>query len=168
MPRKAAPKILKDRLARLFLESLDAERNASPRTILNYRLALEKFSEQRGLPPWKECQPDHFRAYLFAMMKAGAARSTIRLHFAALRTFYKFLMERHGLKVNPLKQVQLPKLHLPKITPAAEDNTLRLSPTTSPKFHPLKEYSLSFTVHSKIFYPLYLLSLQQHILNSIL
>lgn len=38
------------------------------------------------------------------------ARPTIRLHFAALRTFYKFLCERHGLKENPLKAVLLPKL----------------------------------------------------------
>jgi len=34
----------------------------------------------------------------------------VRLHFAALRTFYRFLVERHGLKDNPLKEVQLPKL----------------------------------------------------------
>jgi hypothetical protein len=46
--------------------------------------------------------------------------------------------------------------------------SLRLSPATSPKFYPLKEYSLSFTAHFKRFYPLYLLSLQQHPLNSIL
>jgi site-specific recombinase XerD len=38
------------------------------------------------------------------------ARPTIRLHFAALRTFYKFLNQRHGLRDNPLKEVQLPKL----------------------------------------------------------
>ena len=38
------------------------------------------------------------------------ARPTIRLHFAALRTFFRFLTERHGLKKNPLKEVQLPKL----------------------------------------------------------
>jgi integrase/recombinase XerC len=43
-------------------------------------------------------------------MKAGIAKPTIRLHFAALRTFYRFLIERHGMKDNPLKQVQLPKL----------------------------------------------------------
>jgi len=109
MPRKAAPKILSDRLVRLFLESMDAERNASPRTIANYRLALEKFREQPKMPPWMECQPGHFRAHLFHLMKSGAARATIRLHFAALRTFYKYLVERNGLKVNPLKQVQLPK-----------------------------------------------------------
>ncbi len=42
-------------------------------------------------------------------MKSGQARSTIRLTFAALRSFYRFLVERHGLEINPLKAVQLPK-----------------------------------------------------------
>jgi hypothetical protein len=46
--------------------------------------------------------------------------------------------------------------------------SLRLSPATSPKFRPLKEYSLSFTEHSKRFHPLYFLHLQQRPLNSIL
>jgi hypothetical protein len=45
--------------------------------------------------------------------------------------------------------------------------TLRLSPTASPKFRPLKKYSLSFTEHSKRFCPLYILRLQQRPLNSI-
>ncbi len=61
-------------------------------------------------PAWKELTADHFRRYLFEMSKSGLARPTIRLHFAALRTFFKFLTERHGLKDNPLKQVLLPKL----------------------------------------------------------
>jgi hypothetical protein len=52
------------------------------------------------------------------------------------------------------------------LTPRVED--LRLSPATSPKFHPLKEYSLSFTAHSKFFCPLYLLNLQQCSLNLVL
>jgi hypothetical protein len=38
----------------------------------------------------------------------------------------------------------------------------------SPKFDPLKEYSLSFTAFSKRFCTLYLLYLQQYPLNSIL
>jgi hypothetical protein len=45
---------------------------------------------------------------------------------------------------------------------------LRLSPATSSKFHPLKEYFLSFTAHSKRFRPLYFLHLQQHPLNFVL
>jgi hypothetical protein len=45
---------------------------------------------------------------------------------------------------------------------------VRLSPATSSKFHPLKEYSLSFTAHSKRFFSLYLHHLQQRSLNFIL
>jgi hypothetical protein len=43
----------------------------------------------------------------------------------------------------------------------------KASPTTPPKFHSLKKYSLSFTTYSKRFCPLYILSLQQRFLNSI-
>lgn len=100
----------RDRLADAFFEHLENERNASPRTLVNYRHALKEFRGTIAEPGWKELTADHFRRYLFAMGKKGIAKPTQRLHFAALRTFYKFLMERHGLATNPLKLVQLPKL----------------------------------------------------------
>jgi hypothetical protein len=49
-----------------------------------------------------------------------------------------------------------------------QSQRFRLSPATSPKIHPLKEYSLSFTAHSKRFCPLYFHHLQQCSLNSVL
>ncbi len=88
---------------------MEVERNASPRTLTNYRHAIEQFQNRREFPGWKPAQPEHFRAFLFELMKSGQARSTIRLTFAALRSYYRFLVERHGLKINPLKAVQLPK-----------------------------------------------------------
>ena len=88
---------------------MEFEKNSSPRTLVNYRHALARFKEQPDVPGWLECDANHIRAYLFACMKNGMARATIRLHFAALRTFYKFLVERHGLTVNPFKEVLLPK-----------------------------------------------------------
>ena len=100
----------RDRFADEFFTFLEVERNASPRTVINYRHALEEFRKIPNLPGWKEITADHFRRYLFDCNKRGIARPTIRLHFAALRTFFKFLTERHGLKENPLKEVQLPKL----------------------------------------------------------
>jgi site-specific recombinase XerD len=100
----------RDRFTEDFFRFLEVERNASPRTLLNYRHALEEFRKSSNLPGWKELTADHFRRYLFEFGKRGMARPTIRLHFAALRTFFKFLTERHGLKVNPLKEVQLPKM----------------------------------------------------------
>jgi hypothetical protein len=48
------------------------------------------------------------------------------------------------------------------------NSPIRLSPATSPKFRPLKEYSLSFTTLSKRFCSLYFLHLQQCPLNFIL
>ena len=101
---------MSDRLVEQFLEHLEVERNVSARTLINYRHALATFRERVAEPPWKELRADHFRRYLFDRMKAGIAKPTIRLHFAAMRTFFRFLVERHGLADNPLKQVQLPKL----------------------------------------------------------
>jgi len=100
----------RDRLADAFFAHLENERNASPRTLKNYHHALKEFRKAVPEPGWKELTADHFRRYLFTMGKNGIAKPTQRLHFAAFRTFYRFLTERHGLAVNPLKLVQLPKL----------------------------------------------------------
>jgi site-specific recombinase XerD len=109
MPRAAVAKS-KDRLAGAFFKFMEFEKNASPRTLVNYRHALEKFRAlQKDAPGWLDCDANHYRGYLFACMNQQMSRATIRLHFAALRTFYKFLTERHGLKNNPFKEVLLPK-----------------------------------------------------------
>ncbi len=109
MPRTPQPKKPKDRLLAAFLHHLEFERNSAPRTLINYRHALEMLLASPGFPGWKECDAPRFRAFLFECMKKDA-RATVRLRFAALRTFYKFLVERHGLKNNPLKEVLLPKI----------------------------------------------------------
>jgi site-specific recombinase XerD len=101
---------LSDRLADAFLRFLENERHASPRTVANYRHALAEFRKVIAEPDWPTLNADHFRRFLFELGKRGLAKPTQRLHFAALRTFYKFLTERHGLEANPLKLVQLPKL----------------------------------------------------------
>ncbi|MEA3212973.1 MAG: integrase/recombinase XerC [Chthoniobacter sp.] len=120
----------RDRLADDFFRCLDVERNASRRTLEIYRHALERFREAVPAPAWKELTADHFRRYLFDCAKRGMARPTIRLHFAALRTLFKFLTERHGLKVNPLKEVQLPKLEkkLPLVLTAKQIDELLSAP----------------------------------------
>jgi site-specific recombinase XerD len=100
----------RDRFADDFFRFLEVERNASPRTLTNYRHALAEFRKTPNLPGWTDLTADHFRRYLFDCGKRGMARPTVRLHFAAFRTFFKFLTERHGLVENPLKEVQLPKL----------------------------------------------------------
>jgi len=126
------------------------ERNASPRTLINYRHALAEFRKTPNLPAWKELTADHFRRHLFACGKRGIARPTIRLHFAALRTFYRFLTERHGLKDNPLKEVQLPKLEkkLPLVLTQKQIDELLTAPlrveksTRAPVWMPARDAAI--------------------------
>ena len=139
-----------DRLTEQFLEHLEVERNVSPLTLTNYRHALVSFRKAVAQPAWKDLRPDHFRRYLFEQMKAGLAKPTIRLHFAALRTFYKFLVERHGLRDNPLKQVQLPKLDrgLPVVLTAKQIDSLLAAPISmkksdrAPKWMPQRDAAI--------------------------
>lgn len=120
----------RDRFADGFFEFLEVERNASLKTLENYRHALTRFRESPNQPAWKELTADHFRRYLFECMKRGMARPTIRLHFAALRTFFRFLTERHGLASNPLQEVLLPKLEkkLPMVFTAKQIDELLSAP----------------------------------------
>jgi integrase/recombinase XerC len=99
----------RDPIAEEFLRYLAVERNASPRTLKAYRQSLEAF-RAANKTPWKKCNPEDFRNYLFAIMKREQARSYIRLQFSALRTFYRFLTERKGLRRNPVRELQLPKI----------------------------------------------------------
>ena len=98
-----------DPLTRAYLDYLRNERNASPRTVDNYDRALRVAAEFLADKSWRSATADDFRAYLFALMKRERARATIRLDFAALRSFYRFLCERKGLATNPLLVVSLPK-----------------------------------------------------------
>jgi len=140
----------KDRFTEQFLEHLEVERNVSRLTLRNYRQALREFREAVPERAWRELRADDFRRYLFERMKAGLAKPTIRLHFAALRTFYRFLGERHGLQDNPLKQVQLPKLDkkLPVVLTAKQIGTLLAAPMAmvksdkAPKWMPQRDAAI--------------------------
>ena len=101
----------KDQLLERYLKYLHVERNASPRTVIAYRHALAKFMEfAADKISWERCTAQQFRGFLLDCMKNGMARSYVRLTFAALRSFYKYLIEREGFRDNPLREVQLPKM----------------------------------------------------------
>jgi integrase/recombinase XerC len=95
-----------------FLEFQSTEKDASALTLRNYEAALREYVSWRedGFECWRKEQPDHFRDYLFSLMKQGMKRSTIRLRFAALRSFYKYLVLRRGLAKSPVAEIQMPKL----------------------------------------------------------
>ena len=99
-----------DPLLDSFLQYLAVERNSSERTLINYRHAIILFRlSTPDFPGWRALESGVFRDYLFEAMKSDWARSTIRLHFSALRSFYKFLNRREGFSHNPIAEIQLPK-----------------------------------------------------------
>jgi integrase/recombinase XerC len=99
-----------DKLADEFLEFMEVERRSSERTLANYERALRQFREWRSpFQGWENLTADDFRAFLYDLMKQERGRATIRLQFAALRSFFKWLTRRRGWKTNPLLEVLLPK-----------------------------------------------------------
>jgi len=139
----------RDSLMEEFLRYLANERNVSPRTLKAYRHALTGFRAQ-DKTPWKNCTGDNFRDYLFALMKHGQARSYVRLQFSALRTFYQFLAARKGLRGNPVREVQLPKIEkkLPLVLTRQQVEELLAAPTrekksrSAPLWMPLRDVSI--------------------------
>jgi len=139
----------RDPLAEEFLQYLANERNASPRTLKVYRQALMAFRAENQTP-WKRCRGDDFRDYLFAIAKRGQARSYVRLQFSALRTFYQFLTARKGLRANPVREVQLPKLEkkLPLVLTRQQVEELLAAPTretksrSAPTWMPLRDVAI--------------------------
>lgn len=129
--KKAPP--ARDPLVEDFLRFLDVERNASPRTVTAYRKALVAFRAESR--PWKKCTADDFRDYLFAAMKKRQARSYIRLQFSAFRTFYRFLVERKGVRRDPVRELELPKAEkkLPLVLTRGQIEELLSAPLRIPK-----------------------------------
>ncbi|HEV3100167.1 MAG TPA: site-specific tyrosine recombinase/integron integrase [Candidatus Udaeobacter sp.] len=139
----------KDPLIEEFLRYLTNERNASPRTLKAYRQALTAF-RAGNQTPWKRCRGDDFRNYLFAITKRGQARSYVRLQFSALRTFYQFLAARKGLRGNPVREVQLPRIEkkLPLVLTRRQVEELLAAPMresksrSAPAWMPLRDVAI--------------------------
>jgi len=131
------------------LRYLEVERNASPRTVKAYCEALNAFRAETKTP-WKKCAAEDFRNYLFALMKRVQARSYVRLQFSALRTFYQFLAARKGLRVNPVREVQFPKIEkkLPLVLTRQQVDELLTAPLkidknrAAPSWMPLRDVAI--------------------------
>jgi len=129
------PRASPDLFTGQFLLHLEGEKNASPHTISTYRNALRNFQTFRPGLSWKAATVDDFRAFLFHLMKKDLARSSLRLTFSALRSFYNFLVIRNHLSINIIKLIDMPKLEkqLPKFLTVNQVNELVSAPGKSDK-----------------------------------
>jgi tyrosine recombinase XerC len=124
-----------DPLSEEFLDYLDNGKNYSPQTLRSYRQALGQFRAFRPSLAWTEATANDFRAYLFDLMKRDRSRATIRLSFAALRSFFNYLSDRNIIPANVLKLVSLPKLEkkLPQFLTIPQVTTLMEKPSAGLK-----------------------------------
>ncbi len=94
-----------------FLRQLEQGRGVSPNTIRNYRQALLEFKATVPDKSWWELKPADFKAYLYKLARGQQlSPSSVRLRFAALRTFYKLAIREGRMKLNPVADLSLPKL----------------------------------------------------------
>lgn len=96
---------------RAFLQYLEVEKQSSPHTVEVYARVLRQFRIWAGssFTGWENCTAEQMRDWLFQELKDEAATASIRLRFAALRSFYRFMMRRRGLEASPMAGVSLPR-----------------------------------------------------------
>ena len=124
-----------DQLVGQFLQHLATDRGASAYTRRNYEQALRDFGawhgrERQGAPVWEKLQRDDFRGYLRSLGRQHLGRASVRLRFAALRSFYKFLLRRGVVEISPVRSLTLPKeeKRLPRFLTADQVTALMQAP----------------------------------------
>lgn len=100
-----------DKAIREFLQQIEQGRGVSPNTVRNYRQALVEFKATVPDKSWWALKPADFKTYLYKLAREQKlGPSSVRLRFAALRTFYKQALREGRIKMNPVADLTLPKL----------------------------------------------------------
>ena len=114
-----------------FLHYLGFERNASPATILEYRIDLRQFLEFLT-PPGEPAPPltaiDHriIREFVSWHYDRGLAKASVARKLSALRSFFKYAMREGWVRQNPARMVSTPRLpkRLPRVIDIEEMNAM--------------------------------------------
>lgn len=100
-----------------FLDYLLYERNYSESTARAYRtdiLELQKFGEEMlgDLTP-ADVDAELVREWIASLMDKGRVSNTINRKLSSIRTYYKFLLRREEVAVDPLQKITGPKKKKP-------------------------------------------------------
>ena len=96
-----------------FLDYLQYERNYSEETIKSYREDLRQFEEfareEIGDSAPSEVKAELVREWIVSLMDKGYTSTSINRKLSSLRSFYKFLLRKGEVCVNPLQKITGPK-----------------------------------------------------------
>jgi integrase/recombinase XerC len=111
VPSASRPSPGKDKEINRFLEQLEQDRGVSPNTVRNYRQALLEFKTSLPGKSWWTLTSADFKAYLYRLAREQKlGPSSVRLRFAALRTFYRQAVREGKVELNPVAGLPLPKM----------------------------------------------------------
>jgi integrase/recombinase XerD len=128
------------RLIDSFLETMIAERGASPKTIAAYRHDLEDMGAFLNVKDIKieKARTDDLKSYVEMIVKNNLSAKTQSRRLSAIREFYRFLYSEGIIKKNPTDYMLSPKTQksLPKYL--SEEEVVRLIDVAQKKDRRLK------------------------------
>ena len=97
-----------------FFKYLQYEKRCSPHTISSYQIDLDQFDGflKTEFPGTDTTQAEHFhlRAWVISLVEKNISPATVNRKISTLRAYYKFLLKREVISVNPtLKLRELKK-----------------------------------------------------------
>ena len=96
-----------------FLDYLRFERNYSEKTIVSYGIDLTKFEEYfKGRDEnidFTTVDADLVRGWIMNLMEAGYTSTSVNRKLSSLRSFYRFLLRKGVVRVDPMLKVIGPK-----------------------------------------------------------
>jgi integrase/recombinase XerC len=100
---------------REFLTHLEKERGQSPHTVKAYGRDLEAFAEfcnrhYGGKWSWATVDRLGFRGFLGDLQRRGQSKRSAARALSAVRSFYRFLQEHHGVSSTIPRSARVPKL----------------------------------------------------------
>ena len=113
-----------------FLDYLRYERNYSDDTVKAYGEDIRQFQEfggeDVGLQSPSEVVVDVVREWMIYLMNLGYATTSVNRKLSSLRSYYKYLLRKGEVKVDPLRKITGPKnkKNLPVFVKESEMNRL--------------------------------------------
>ncbi len=95
-----------------FLEYLSIEKRLAKNTILSYERdlgSLERFIKKQKVKTIESATGTDIQDFISYDFKAGLSPRTIRRKSSSIRSFFHFLQKRQTIKINPAKNIRVPK-----------------------------------------------------------
>lgn len=135
-----------------YLHYLAIERGFSEGTVRAYQLDIEKglipFLHQRGKSKVEEVTKDDIRVYMDFLTNGKSNLPVTRARkLAAIKSFFKYLVESEELETNPASSIKSPKIPQRQPTYLSDDDCLRLLKSVAHKARPkVKERDMAIII----------------------